>query len=190
MAVMLVSPTRAAAEWQIKPFVGLTFGGGTTFVDLDFAVGTANRSFGVAGLFLGEVIGIEGDLGFGPGFFQSGEQGKILRSGVRTLMGNFIIALPRRMAEFTLRPYFVAGMGAMHVEFIDRLPQPAFDVSETLTAIDIGGGATGFISDHVGVSWDLRHFRGIGGEASGSTNLGAKERLSFWRANMALAIRF
>jgi hypothetical protein len=193
VAVVLVSPTRAAAEWQIKPFVGLTYGGGTTFVDLDFAVGTANRSFGLAGLFLGEVIGIEGDLAFGPGFFQSGDQGLILSSGVRTLMGNFIIALPRRMAEFTLRPYFVTGMGAMHIEFVDRAPVPVFDVSDTLTAIDVGGGVTGFLSNHVGVSWDLRYFSGIGGQPKepGILKPGyTDQRLSFWRANMALAIRF
>jgi outer membrane protein with beta-barrel domain len=194
-AIFFASPQRAAAEWQIKPFIGLTFGGGTTFVDLDFAVGTANRSFGVAGLFLGEVIGIEGDLSFQPGFFQTGDEGRIVRSSVRTLMGNFIVALPRQIAEYTLRPYFVAGMGAMHVEFNDNPPLvgPIFVQNDTLTAIDVGGGVTGFLSDHVGVSWDFRHFRGIGGKPKDRILTfpdGVSQRLSFWRANMALAVRF
>lgn len=193
--MLFALPERAAAEWQIKPFVGFTFGGGTTFFDLDFAVGTVKRSFGVSGLFLGEVIGIEGDLGFGPGFFQSDEEGRVEKSGVRTMMGNFIVALPRSMAEFTLRPYFVAGMGAMHIEFNDNIPGvgPVFVQNGTLTAIDVGGGATGFLSDHVGVSWDLRYFRAIGGQPDDpilTLPVGTAQRLSFWRANMALAVRF
>ena len=32
----------AATEWQIRPFVGLTFGGGTTLVDPEHAAGSAN----------------------------------------------------------------------------------------------------------------------------------------------------
>jgi hypothetical protein len=192
VAVGLISPARAAAEWQIKPFVGLTFGGGTTFVDLDHAVGTKNVAFGISGVLLGEVIGIEGDLGFGPGFFQAGDSSLILNSGVRTVTANVIVALPRRLAEFTLRPYFVAGMGAMYVQYDDISFLDVFVVSDRLAAFDIGGGATGFLSNHVGVSWDMRHFRGFGGQPKepGLTQDGANQRLSFWRANMALAVRF
>ncbi len=32
---MVLLPLPAAAEWQIKPFVGVTFGGSTSLVDLE-----------------------------------------------------------------------------------------------------------------------------------------------------------
>jgi hypothetical protein len=47
-------------------------------------------------------------------------------------------------------------------------------------------GVTGFLSDRFGVSWDVRRFRSVGGQDPGSDG----PRLSFWRANMALAIRY
>ena len=37
----------AAAEWQVKPWVGLTFGGGTSLVgDLEFAAGSRKVAAG------------------------------------------------------------------------------------------------------------------------------------------------
>ncbi len=55
-----------------------------------------------------------------------------------------------------------------------------------LPAIDLGGGVTGFLSDRIGVSWDVRHFRSVGGKTRGLSF--GREQLSFWRANMALVI--
>lgn len=192
--MILLAPARAVAEWQIKPFVGFTFGGGTTFVDFDQAIGTKNVVWGVSGGWLGEILGVEGGLERAPGFFEASSGTLIRESSVRTLTGNVIVAFPRRLTEFTLRPYFAAGMGAMHVGFRDVGTQfvSLFVANETLTAIDLGGGATGFLSKHVGVSWDVRHFRGIGGKPKDPITLpiGANERLSFWRANMALAVKF
>ena len=46
VALLLAGPVRAGAEWHIKPFVGLTFGGGTTFPDVEEAVGKPNGVFG------------------------------------------------------------------------------------------------------------------------------------------------
>jgi hypothetical protein len=53
----------------------------------------------------------------------------------------------------------------------------------------MGVGVTGFLTDRFGVSWDVRYFRSVGGGQSGAATLGP-EQLSFWRANMALAIRY
>jgi hypothetical protein len=55
--------------------------------------------------------------------------------------------------------------------------------------MDIGGGATGFLSDRLGVSWELRHFRTIGRGGLSGTSVGP-EQLAFWRATMAIAIRY
>jgi hypothetical protein len=94
--------------------------------------------------------------------------------------------MPKRMAEYTLRPYFVGGMGLMHVQVEGRLG--ALPLSISLPAIDFGGGVTGFLNDRVGLSWEVRHFRSIGGDTQGNSFV--PERLSFWRATMAVAIRY
>jgi hypothetical protein len=187
-ALLLVLPGSASAEWQIRPFLGVTFAGGTTFVDSEEAAGHPKLAIGVNGVLLGETLGIEGDFGRTPGFFQSGDQHLVLGSSATTLTGNIVIALPRRLTQYTLRPYFVGGAGLMHARIDHALV--ALNVASTLPAIDVGGGATGFLTDHVGLSWDMRYFRSISGGAELRGLSVAAEQLSFWRANMALAIRY
>ena len=185
LALLLVSAARASAEWQIKPFLGATFGGETTLFNPRDEAGGHNVILGVSGVLLGEVIGIEGDLGLAPGFFTEGNL--ILGSRVTTLTGNVIIAMPRRLTRYTLRPYFAAGVGLIRASSdtsLDALP-----VTSALPAMDLGGGVTGFLSKRFGVSWDVRRFRSIGtGKIRGQSS--APEQLSFWRASAALAIRY
>ncbi len=187
MAVLLSRPGLAMAEWQVRPFLGATFGGGTTLVaDLENAVGTVNMVMGVSAGFLGDVAGFEGDVGRSPGFFQAGPANLVLRSSVTTMTGNVTMSLPRRLTQYTLRPYFVGGAGLMRASTTNALG--VLQLSRNLAAVDVGGGVTGFVTDRVGVSWDVRHFRSIRGQEAG-LSIGP-EQLSFWRANMALAIRY
>ena len=46
LALLLLFPGAAGAEWHIKPFLGITFGGNTTFNDPEEAVGKPNVVFG------------------------------------------------------------------------------------------------------------------------------------------------
>lgn len=186
LALLLLRPAPARAEWQLRPFLGVTFGGGTTLFDLERAAGHPNLVIGFNSVLLGELIGIDADVGYGPGFFQSGGQHLVTRSSVTTLTGNVVIALPRRLTEFTLRPYFVVGAGFVQARINDS--SKVLSVSSTLPAVDLGGGVTGFLSDRIGVSWDVRHFRSFGGKARGLSF--GREQLSFWRANMALVFRY
>jgi hypothetical protein len=186
LASILLPSTRASAEWQIRPFLGMTFGGGTTLVDLEDAAGHPNPAFGVNAVRLGEVIGIEVDVGHAPGFFETGRQDRVFRSGATTVTGNIVGALPRRLTEYTLRPYLVGGFGVMHAYIDDTLG--VLRVGTKLAAVDVGGGVTGFLTNRIGLSWELRYFRSVGGKAQSGLSFGA-ERLSFWRANMAVAIR-
>ena len=187
-AAVLMSPQRASAEWQVKPFVGGAFGGKTTFVDPDLAAGDGHFAMGGAGLLLGEVVGIEADLGRMPAFFRSGDRHLVLAGAVTTLTGNIVLAMPRRLTQYSLRPYLVGGGGLMHARIRDAFE--VLDTSRTLAAVNIGGGATGFLGDRFGLDWQLRYFRSVSGvDQQRGLSLGS-EQLSFWRATMALAIRY
>jgi hypothetical protein len=206
-------PAQARAEWQIKPFLGVKFAGYTTFIDVDQAAGGVSGPgaepgrdlkkvvIGVSGMWIGEVVGFEADLGHVPGYFQSDvpvlsttvlssttvpSSATVLKSGVTTFTGNVVIAVPKHLVRYSLRPYFAGGAGLMSVDKED-----AFDVfkGDNLPTMDLGGGVTGFLTKHVGVSWDVRYFRSIGGNPVTGLSYGP-EQLSFWRATMAAAIRF
>ena len=180
---LMFVPARASAEWQIKPFLGVTFGAATTFV-LNADVGNSRLALGVSGMLIGEVVGVEVDVGHTPGFFGTAG-GLVLNSGVTTITGNVVLAMPRHLTKYTLRPYLVGGAGMMHVRFEDFANLLSGD---NLATTDVGGGVTGFLTNRVGVSWDVRYFRSVDGPLAGDSI--GPEQLSFWRANMALAIRF
>lgn len=188
LGLLLVAATQASAEWQLRPFIGVTFGGGTTLVDLDHAAGRPNIAVGIGGGWLGDIVGLDADLGYAPGFFQAGDRRLVLRSSVTTLTGSLVIAVPRRLTEYSLRPYFVGGGGVMRARSDDFFG--VLRVASTLPAVDIGGGVTGFLTDRIGVNWDVRHFRSLKGAPEGRGLSVGAEQLSFWRANVALAIRY
>jgi hypothetical protein len=190
LLVTMVAPPPALAEWQVKPFIGLTFGGSTTLIDLEQAVGKANPVIGVNGGAIGEVVGFDVDFGRAPGFFQWGHQSDplLLSSQASTMTWNAVIAMPRRMTQYTLRPYFVGGAGLVHASIEGRLGAVHFSI--TRPALDFGGGVTGFLTKRAGLSWEIRHFGTIGkGQPTGASLLG-EERLSFWRATMSVAFRY
>jgi hypothetical protein len=181
-------PLPAAAEWQIKPFAGVTFGGSTSFVDLEKAAGTANVVWGVSGALIGEVLGVEGDFAHAPGFFESGNQAAVTTSSVTTWTGNIMFAMPRSMFRYTLRPYVLAGIGIIHAH--EEHQFGTLPVASTLPALDVGGGATGFVTDRFGWSWELRHFRSFKGRQQFNGVSFNDEQLSFWRASMSAVIRY
>jgi len=182
-----LAPATADAEWQVKPFGGVTFGGGSPFIDLDQVAGSPKLNLGVSALWQGEVLGLEGDVATTAGFF-GGDLKRISRSHVATVSGNLVVALPKRLSEYTLRPYAVAGLGFAHVSFSDGVK--TFDFSSALPIWNVGGGATGFLSDTVGLTWDLRLFRTLSPQRPNPTSTVVEEKkLSFWRATMGLSIR-
>lgn len=191
----LLSPAPAAADWQVRPFIGFTFGGATTFVDPEKAIGTQNAVIGVSGGWLGEIFGLEADFGRAAGFFQSDQppdlvaaEPDLLSSAVTTLTGNVVMALPARMAGYGLRPYFSGGAGLMHIDTVGQLQ--IFEVHRTLPALSLGGGVTGFVTNRVGLNWDIRRLSTLRGEGETLGNSLGREQLSFWRATMAVALRY
>jgi hypothetical protein len=190
LVLFFLPAVRASAEWQLKPFVGATFAGNSTYT-LDFDGSTAKHPVvGLSTTLLGEVLGVEAEVCRAPGFFQAdGPYSQlVLSSSATTVTGNVVVALPRRLAEYTLRPYFVGGGGLMRARIDDA--KSLLSVSSSLAAWDMGVGVTGFLSDRFGVSWDVRYFRSVGGKDQGVGLSTGLEQVSFWRANMALAIRY
>ena len=84
--------------------------------------------------------------------------------------------------------YFVGGAGLMRVRTTTQFN--VFDVSSVIPAFDVGVGAVGFLTNRIGVSWDLRRFQSVGSNTGNGGLSFGEERLSFWRATMAVAIRY
>jgi hypothetical protein len=173
--------------------MGGTFGGETTFVDSEAAAGGGknrgklNLAIGGSAVFLGEMFGTEIEVADAPGFFQS-DKNLVRHSRVTTISGNVIVAAPRRMTEYSLRPYVVAGAGLMYVTKTTSLS--VFDISRIAPSFDVGVGVVGFVTNRFGVSWDIRRFQMIDRNNGNGGQTFGDERLSFWRATMAVAIRY
>ena len=189
ITLLLLPSANAFAEWQARPFLGVSFAGTTTFIDLSQAAGTPNVVLGGNGALLGDVFGVEADFGWGPGYFQSGGEQLVRGNSVTTLTGNAIIAMPRHLTRYTLGPYFVAGAGLVHVHIDSNDPSNVLRVSVTLPAMDIGGGVTGFLTDKIGLNWEARYFTSVGEGQVRGFSLGP-EQISFWRASMGLVLKY
>jgi hypothetical protein len=191
-ALLLGAPDAARAEWLIRPFAGVKFGGGTNLPFAGLAGEKRKAHVGVSTAVIGEIVGFEVDMAYLPGYFQSSDtELTIVSSSLSTFTGNLVIALPRRLAEYTLRPYVVGGAGFFRRSVTTVVPG-VLDGSKNLPAADIGGGVIGFVSRNVGVSWELRRLWALPAEAEPGTLVGGgtSEKISMWRANMALAIRY
>jgi hypothetical protein len=189
---LVLPPDASAADKQLRPFIGSTFHGGTTFVDLEGAAGKPNLVVGASLVTLGEVFGADVEVADAPGFFQSGDTHLVLSSRVTTVTGSLVVAAPRRLTEYGFRPYFLAGGGVMRVSEDDYFG--AVRVRRMLPAFAVGGGVVAFLTGRVGFSWEIRRFQNLyrQTEASGLTlgPSGPGEKLSFWRAGVALVYRY
>ena len=193
VTLLVLAPASARAEWQVRPFFGITFGSATTFVDPENAIDNENVTIGVSGGWLGEIFGVEADFGRAPGFFQTEEAPDlrdplVIQSAVTTLTGNVVIAMPRRMAGYGLRPYFSGGFGLMHVDLLGQIGGTRHN--RTLPTLSLGGGVTGFLSNRVGMNWDVRRLSTLRGEGQTLGNSLGEEQLSLWRATMSVALRY
>lgn len=189
--VLLLSSTPAsAAERQARGFIGATFAGTTTIVDPEDAATRPSISLGGSLVFLGEIFGAEGEVSDGPGFFEAGNRNLVNYSRMTTFTGNVVIAAPHRLTEYALRPYVVAGAGLMRLR--RTTAQNVFDVATSVPVFDVGAGALGFLTDRVGVAWELRRFQDLGKNISHDPGLsfGQEQHLTFWRVTMAVVFRY
>jgi hypothetical protein len=189
LALLVLAPTAASADWLITPFIGTAFAGETTLLALDTGAGQKKATFGVGGMLLSDnILGIEGSIGHTPGFFQGDDPASLIQSSrVTTLTGSVVIAAPLAVTRESLRPYIIGGLGLMQARASDKAG--IFPIEKNFLVVDLGGGAIGLLSPRTGVQFEIRHFKA----ASGADGPFAKEglsRLSFWRASVGLVLRY
>jgi hypothetical protein len=186
LSLLLAFPAVGWAEWQFKPFIGTTLAGSSTFVLTEEAAGERHLAVGGAVTWLGNVFGVEGEVTRVPGFFETDSEISPLGSNVTTATGAVVVTLPRKWAGYSLRPYLTAGGGFMRLGIGQQ--EGFLNAYRTMKLVSFGGGATGFLTDRVGLNWDLRYFRTVGGDEGTGLSFGA-EQVSFWRLSMGVAIR-
>jgi hypothetical protein len=186
--IVWIPPAYGGAQWIVTPFAGLKIGGDTNFVDLDQGAGAIKLTLGGAVGLLGDgVLGVEGDFGYSPRFFESDSGARlVVRSGVTTLMGNVIVATPRELTRESLRPYFTGGVGLMRATIDDVAG--VFRVNSNLLGLSLGGGAIGAITERASLRFDVRHFKNISKDDA-SVGFGTT-RLGFWRLTAGVTLRY
>jgi hypothetical protein len=182
----LALPATASAEWQFSPMIGITFGGKTTLQDFENATGNIHPTFGISGTYLTSgVFGVEGLAVLTPGFFQAGND--IVESSRTTaIMANVVITVPRRWAEYSLRPFASGGIGLMRSTQEDNLG--LLPVSSNVAGYNIGGGAVGYFSKTSGVRFDFRYYSNLHGVDQGAVAIG-DVRLRYMTATVGFVIR-
>jgi len=186
----LAAPSPAAADIFVSPFLGVKFRGATNELDLDRAAGAqeTKTAVGISGVVLANNgLGVEVELAHQPRFFErKGGSGLVTRSGVTTIGGNLMLALPLSVTRESLRPYAVIGLGWMHASAKDGIGFN--DFSNDFLGLSLGVGAVGFVTDVVGLRFDLRHLKSV--SSADTSNLsGDRARLSFWRATIGVVFR-
>jgi hypothetical protein len=201
----------AAAEWQFAPFVGFTFKGGSNLWDpflldpdaLDAPRAASQRHWNLGGtvrLVGAGPLGVETVVLYVPGFFQPAEtsplqpqtppSSPITSSYAFALMGNVVLTTPRTWNEYGLRPFVSGGLGLLRAVHNDSL----LPVRADLLGYNVGGGAVGFLTDRVGLRFDLRYFRHVppGPEKTDDTPLstGDRVRLHYWTGTVGVVLKY
>lgn len=179
----------AHAQWFAGPWIGLKFGGSTNLPDLEQSAAEAKLLLGGSGGVLGSgIFGIEGDYGYGPRFFERTND-QVGRSSITTLMGNVIIALPRRISRDSLRPYLVGGVGLMHLSIEEGIG--VFDLNRNLLGLSVGGGAIGPVTNRVSIRFDLRRFSNLTAPLEPGLTVDEEPAyLNFWRATVGVVVNY
>jgi hypothetical protein len=193
-------PAQAAAEWQFAPLLGFNFLGDTNLSLTELP--KRHWLFGGTGRLVGAgPLGLEALFVYVPGAFKSLELDPlfldtnqapetITKSNASAVMGNIILTTPRGWNQYGLRPYVSGGMGLLHVYHNDL----KFPARANLAAYNAGGGAVGFLSDRVGLRFDLRYVSTTphGRESGGDIVTGDSERVRvhFWTATVGVVLKY
>lgn len=187
--LLLAGPASASADVFVSPFLGLKFRGATNDLDFDLGAGAKDSklSVGVSGVVIADAgLGVELELAHQPRFFERESGGRVTRSGVTTLGGSALLALPLSITRDSLRPYTAIGLGWMHASSDNGIGFEEF--SNNFLALSLGVGAYGFLSDVVGLRFDARYIKSVS-SSDRSAISGDLAQLRFWRATVGVVFR-
>ena len=195
--LLAFTPADGAADWYFTPFFGWDFGGNTTVADLQYL--GANRTkitFGGSAALTFGIIGVEADYAFTPQFFLNPDPepapiqpAPVLGSHVQTITGNALLLAPLTWTRESLRPYLVGGLGWMDASANYAAANQTFPVNCNLTALNVGGGAIGLLSERAGLRFDFRRFRGISPTSPSCVSV-SSPRVNLWRATVGVTLRY
>jgi opacity protein-like surface antigen len=181
---LLLAPASARADWLFTPNIGGGFGGD--------ASGREHLTYGATIGWMGAgIFGWEADFAYTPEFFESEDTDLdfIDNSNVTSFMANAVIGIPvggQRGAGF--RPYFTAGAGILsrNVQGDDDL----FEVNNNEFGFNLGVGAMGFATDHVGFRGDVRYYRSLEDPDEDNEFDVGVGNFDFWRATAGVTFRW
>jgi hypothetical protein len=184
-ALMLaLSAGTARADWMFNPHLGTTFGAD--------ANGNEHFTYGLSLGWMGAgIFGWEADLSYTPEFFESNDDDFDFTdtNNVVTWMANAIVGIPvGGQTGGGFRPYFTGGVGVLQTNIGDE--DDLFNINNDEFGYNLGVGAMGFMSDHVGFRGDLRYFRAFGdSEPDGDVDLDLGN-FDYWRGTVGVTFRW
>ena len=171
-----------AQGFIINPFFTTTLtspsGGGHTKPGVGLAFGT-NR----------KILSLETEIAYHPQIIDTALDGS--KSRVLTFSGDMIIG----PTIGHVKGYGAVGAGDLHMNFKSLSKLAATDMDSLASnyfTFNVGGGAIGFLTDHLGIRADLRYLRAYGIDFAAleeAENLSLKH-FDFWRLNIGLAAKF
>ena len=192
LALVFTFPSVAGAEWHFVPTIGWTFGADTNLIDLDHGTSKVHWNFGGSVALLGSgILGVEGVIGWTPGFFTNEDVALpdriVTKSRMVTMMGNAVLTTPRNWTEYGLRPFVSGGFGVLGVSRTEDVLPEGWNTA----AFNIGGGAVGFFSKRTGVRFDLRYYNSLhrGEDGCPTFKLGVGCHVRYMTASVGVVIR-
>jgi hypothetical protein len=146
----------ASAQWHFAPTVGLTTKGHTNAPTIGFQSTTSINVGGAVSLLGAGILGVEGVGVFTPRFNADDALKVVEHSRALALMGNGVLTLPRRLTEYSLRPYVSGGVGLMRLSVLNT--QSVLPFTSNQGGFNIGAGAIGFLSKRTGLRFDARYY--------------------------------
>jgi hypothetical protein len=197
---VVAGPTQS--HWTAAGFVGSNFS--TSVDDTDADTEAAFGFGGQMGYLWQGIVGIEGLADFAPSI----DVAPALfadEPSVNSYMANAIGALPLG-TEGQIQPYVSGGFGSMQLKgdvlrIVTAQPVDSTDGEDTIRtnesrwAGNIGGGLMGF-ANHFGFRTDVRYYRAMAddslSEVTSADDLTGEllSGLSYWRANVGVALRW
>lgn len=184
--LLVIGPASARADWLFIPNIGVGFGGDLPSND--------KLTYGASIAYMGAgVLGFEGDFAWTPNFFEDSNNNVDLftdSDNVSAAMANVIVGIPiGGTSGGGFRPYVASGFGLMRTHVVDN--SQLFDLSSNDWGWDLGFGAMGFMTQHVGFRGDLRYYRDLESHDTGDfLLLNDSSNFNYWRGTAGVAFRW